>query len=525
MTSRNHQLLHSFDGGWATDFGSYYDADLRTGNVSIPFLVEAQNVVYRLDGGPRKAPGTARLNSAALNSGAVIKGLVDLWLSGTGGSSTQHRVLHSSTFAMKDDADGAFTNIKTGLEADKIPSYSMYGDLLIYTSDSTTDVPQSWDGTTNQDLAGSPPNFAFSVVHKNRIWAAGVAANPSKVYYSALNNAESWTGAGSGDIDVDTDDGDRITGLVSHKDVLWIFKGPNKGSIQRITGSAPTGNDPFAKRPFTKGVGAVWHNSIFRFRDDIGFLWSDGNVYSLTAVERFGDFTETSLTRPIRTWIDDHVNFSRLQHAWAATLDAQGAVLFTLAIDSSTNNNAMLMLDYRSEPVRWSRWDAFSGGCVAQVVDPDDSSRRTIMSGGNDGFVRKHYQTDRSIDGLTSISYRVTTPSTDYGLPFHVKTLESLGLLLVARGISNIQLSWDRDVGATQSQAIAQEGGATLDTFELDVDVMGGIVSKFRFAETEEGGEFRLIAYTVSDAQVGVDVELSRLAASISVGSIATEDI
>ncbi len=520
----NAHILHSFNGGWATDFGTYYEAG-GGDTIPIPFLLEAQNVVYRLDGGPRKAPGTTKLNSAALASGAEIMGLADFWISGTGGSSTQHRVLHVGTVVMKDDADGSFANINTGMEDAKIPNYSTFGDLLIYTSNGNTDVPQSWDGTTNQNLAGTPPNFAFSVVHKGRVWASGVAANPSKVYYSALNNPEDWTGAGSGDINIDSDDGDRVTGLISHKEVLFVFKGPNKGSIHRITGSAPTGSDPFARRTFSEEVGAVWQNSIFRFRDDVGFMWSDGNIYSLTAVERFGDFAQAALTRPIRSWLDDHLRFSRLQFAWAATLDTQGAVLFTVAIDGSTNNNIMLMMDYRSDPVRWSRWDAFSGGSVALIVDPTDNNRHILMAGGNDGFVRKLYQASRSIDGLTGINYKVRTPFTDYGAVFHIKTLEHIGLMLVPKGNTTVQVGWERDSGSSQTQQISQSGGAVLGSFVLGTDKLSGASSALRLSEPEEGGEFRLISYTITDAQVNVDVEINRIAASISLGAVATENI
>ena len=517
-------ILHEFDGGWATDFGSYYDSG-PDNTVKIPFLLEAQNVIYRLSGGPQKAPGTTKLNSAALASGAEIMGLKDVWFSGTGGSSTQHRVLHVGTVVMKDDADGSFANINTGMEDAKIPNYCVYGDLLIYTSNGNTDVPQSWDGTTNQNLAGTPPNFAFSVVHKGRVWASGVAANPSRVYYSALNNAEDWVGAGSGEINIDSDDGDRVTGLISHKDSLFIFKGPNKGSIHRIFGSAPTGSDPFRRVPFSEEIGCVWQNSLFRFRDDVGFLWSDGNVYSLTAVDQFGDFESASLTRPIRSWLDDHLNFSRLQYAWAATLDTHGAVLFTVATDTQTNNNIMLMMDYRFQPVRWSRWDAFSGGCVAHIVDPTDSNRHTIMSGGNDGFVRKHYQETRTVDTTTAINYRVKTPFTDYGVPFNTKILENAGTLIRPKGGFNLTFGWDRDSGPSQTHPISQSGGAQLGSFVMGTSRLGGTTSKWRFVELDEGGEFRLISFTVSDAQVGVDVELERIAATVSLGGVATEDL
>ena len=152
------------------------------------------------------------------------------------------------------------------------------------------DVPRSWDQTTAQNLAGTPPRFSFGVSHKNRAWAAGVYATPSRLHYSANVDPEDWIGAGSGSIDIDPNDGDMITGLVSHKDELFVFKGPNKGSIHRIIGSSPTGSDAFSRKNFVKGLGACWHNAIFPFGDDIGFVSQYGSVHSLSATAAYGTF-------------------------------------------------------------------------------------------------------------------------------------------------------------------------------------------------------------------------------------------
>ncbi len=541
MSTKNRHILHSFGGGWATDLGTYYAASSSQDAV-IPFLLEARNVIYNLDKGPRKAPGTVPLNDPpvaaegvrlgtfilgldVLSTPIIIKGLVDFWRSGTAGVATQQRVLHIGAEVHHDDANGIFKTIKSGLEVDAIPSYTIFGDFLIYASTSTVDVPQRYNGTANQDLAGTPPNFSFSVVHKGRVWAGGVAATPSRLFYSALNKPEDWIGAGSGTIDIDTDDGDQITGLVSHKDALWIFKGPNKGSIHRVVGSAPTGEDPFALRNFTREIGAVGHNSIFRFRDDIGFLWSDGSVYSLTAVELFGDFSKAALTRAIRTFIDEHLNFSRLQHAWAATLDTQGAVVFTLPIDGSLINNIMLMMDYREDPPLWSLWDAFSGGCIAPIIDSADRDRHILMAGGNDGVVRKLYQSQRSIDGTGAIPFKIRTPFTDYGSAFNVKTVEALGLLLVPHLFTgDVELGWERDSGGLQTVSL-ELGGAKLGLLVLGTDVLGTEFPQFRFAETEEGGEFRLLSFTASNDELDVDADVNRIAAAISFDSVATEVI
>ena len=524
MPSQDIFVTHLFAGGWATDFGP--SASVQLGDVvPIPFLRDAENVLYELDGGLHKMPGTTKLNSAELQSGAVIKGLFDYWDTGTGASSTQHRIIHVDTTIKKDDADGTFTDLFTGHTAGAVPSYSVLEDILIIANDNVSDVPVSWDGTTAQNLAGTPPNFAFSVTHKNRSWAAGVEANSSRLYFSVLLDPEDWAGAGSGSIDIDPRDGDRITAIASHRDELWVFKGPYKGSIHRITGSAPTGDDGFARTTFATGVGAVGQNTLFRYADDLGFVWSDGSIRSLAVTEQFGGFLETSLSRPINFgFIDERINKARLKHAWAATDGARGIVVFTVPIDASTNNNAVISMDFRFSPPRWSFLSGLAQSCVASVVDASDNNRRIVMFGGNDGFVRKWGRRTRTNDG-TGISAKVTSPQMDYGLPGHLKVLSAASLGLQPKASDNVTFGWQRDGFAQQTQTVSQGGGAVLDSFTLDVDTLGGSLFSNRFMDLEEGDEFHSVSYQALHSANNIDFEVHSIGARLTVpGTFSTEN-
>ena len=531
MTTKELFIRHLFDGGWATDFGPTTDAvPDNAGILRLPFLVDAENCIYELDGGPHKTPGTTKLNSTVLEAGAVIKGLFDFWISGVGGSSTQHRVLHASTKIKRDDADGVFTDLFTGLVSDAVPSYAILEDLLVIASDAVADAPKSWDGTTAQNLAGTPPNFSFAETHQNRMWAAGVPTTPSRLHFSALLDPADWIGAGSGNIDIDPNDGDRITAIASHKNELWVFKGPHKGSIHRITGSAPTGDDAFARTTFIKGLGAVGHNTIFRFRDDLGFIWSDGTVHSLAATAAFGDFNEAALSRPINKYIREHLNFNRLKHAWAQNWTDFGFVLFALPVDGSSTNNILLMMDYRfTNGVRWAPWPAFAGGALTSVVDQTSSDRRIVMLGGNDGFVRKLGQAARSIDGATSIGIKVTTPHLTYGSPIVMKTISRGSIGMAPKNDGSITFGWERDDFAQQTKTVDQGGTdvlapAAANQFTLGTSTLGGARFVDRFFDLEEGGEFRSVQYQVSNAVNNEDVEIHSLSAGISGGSWSLEN-
>lgn len=518
-------VKHVFGGGWATDYGPSAPATIDlSGKVVLPWLNQADNVMYELDGGPHKCLGCTA-DTSALESGADIMGIFDAWFSGTAGTPVQHRILHVGTKVKKDNADNTFTDLFTGQTAGAVPSYCMFEDLLIVSNDSGSDVPKSWDLTTAQSLAGTPPTFSTCRVHKNRAWAFGAIANPSRLYYSVSLTGADWAGAGSGSIDIDPADGDVIKGIVSHRNDLWVFKGPNKGSIHRITGSAPTGTDAFARITFAKGVGSVNQASITAYANDVAFMWRDGSVRTLSATNNFGDFEMTSLTREITTWLRDHLNVNALRFAQAVAWPAYSLILFALPIDASTSNNIILAMDYRFDPPRWSPWVSYNQTTsLGSAISLATNKALTVLAGGTDGKLRTLGSSTRTIDTSTSISYNVKTPFVDYDLPSHMKTIEGGSLTLNPKTSGNVTFGWQRDFAAQQTIAFSQGGTSVLDSFLLDTDLLGGgqFYNAF-FRCNEEGGEFRAIQYNVADNVAGQDIELHAISALITIGAESFE--
>lgn len=531
-TVSKRTLRHFFGGGWATDFGPSADVSPdAVGKVVIPFLVDAENTLFELDGGPHKIGGTTRVNTTALQSGAAILGLYDYWRQGTAGSTARRRVAHVGTVVLADADDASFvTTLASGFQSGSVPSYCTFDDLLIFSSDSTVDVPRSWDQTTAQNLAGTPPRFSFCVAHKNRAWAAGVYANPSRLYYSANVDPEDWTGAGSGSIDVDPNDGDMITGVRSHKDELWVFKGPNKGSIHRVIGSSPTGSDAFARKIFVQGLGACWHNAIFAFADDIGFVSQYGSVHSLAATAAYGDFFEAALSRPINKEIGNTLNYNRLRFIQAATDPLSGLVYLTASWNASSTNNVVIVMDFRAAPevIRWSRVPAYAFASLATFVDTNGVRR--VLGGDYAGFMRRLNIVDRSLDTATAYSYRVTTPHLNYGFPIVMKTLEQGSVGIQPRGSFNFTFGWTRDSNAQQTLTLAQGGAdvlgpASANEFTLNTSALAGSRYADVFHEFgEQGGEFRSVQYQVTQGGLNQDMEVHSLSASITVGAESTEN-
>lgn len=523
-------IRHLFAGGWASDFGPTTDtAPDANGFLRLPFLVDAEDVLYELDGAPHLAPGTTKL-STQLESGAVVKGLYDFWITGSTGTPVQHRVCHVGTKIKKDNANGTFTDLITGLTSGAIPSYAILDDLLLMCNG--VDTPKSWDGTTAGNAAGSPPSkLGWAVRHQNRLFGGGDAANPSRLYYSVNLSGADWAGSGSGSIDIDPDDGDGLTGAASFKNQLILFKGPNKGAIHILTGSAPTGSDPFARSTFVQGVGAVGINSIFPYGDDLGWLWSDGSIRTLSVTNQYGDYRESALSSPIHKWISDHVNFSRLKHAHAVSWPQYGLVLLAIAIDGSTNNNAILAMDYRFAPVRWSFLRSFgaAGGALARVIDASQNSKLLVMGGGTDGYIRKFGAPSRSIDDASSLAGRVTTPYLTYGLPLMKKTIVAGALGIAPKNNGDLIFAWTRDNNAQQMDTVAQGGSdvlgaAAANQFTLDTSALGGSQFVDRFFPLDTGGEFRSIQFQILGGGLGEDFELHSLSAQVEPGASSLEN-
>lgn len=528
MASSSKFLKHLFGGGWETDRGPTAFVDVSaTGKVVLPWLNECENALYELDGGPHKMPGCTKNNAVALESGARVCGIYDAWITGVAGSPAQHRIMNIGTKIKKDNADDTFTDLFTGMTAGAVPCYAMLEDLLVMSNDSGVDVPKSWDGTTAQNLAGTPPTFAFSVEHGNKLWAAGVKSAPSRLYYSVDFLPADWAGAGSGYIDISPSDGDGITGLASYRGQLWVFKGPKKGSIHRISGTSPSGTDPFARSTFVKGMGSANHNGIVSFGNDLGFTWSDGTFHTLSGIQQYGDYDDTAASRPINSWIRDHVNRTKLSQVQTVDWPEYGVVLIAIPIDASVVPNCLLMMDYRFDPPRWAKWKDYNMvTALAQAVGTDSSIKRVILAGSTGGFLRTLTSSTRAIDTTTSVPYNVVTPYIDYDLPARMKTLEGASICLNPKNDSIVTVSVSRDGGAATSDTVTQGGGgAVLGVFMLGTDVLGGGLFKERFTRlSEAGGEFRCIQYQILENTTG-DIEMHSFSSQITPGAESYENL
>ncbi len=502
-----------FGGGWATDFGTAYEgAPDGAGLLAVPWCLAAENVTFNLKGWPRKIGGSTRLNATAVTEGASVaqtfQGLIDYWKQGTAGSEAQDRVAVVGTKYMKEDVDGTWDDIVTGKETGKHPCFTIFKDDCIISTTSNTDVPYVWDQSAGAILGGTPPNFAFAVVHKNRVFAAGVATNPSRLYYCELLGHEDWTGDGAGSIDVDPDDGDRITGLASHKGVLVIFKGPHKLSIHILKGASPSGDDPFALEPFiTSGVGAAGHNSIVRVGtpgggEDLVFV-SPSGVHSLQATANYGNFTEAFLSAPIQTYFTDSVNQATLGTVWGVNYAEARCLVWSVSASGATAKTKYLVYHYGFTPARWTLWTGYvNAHCLALL---EASNRKRLYAGLTTGFVEQLHTATRTTAAATAYTAKVQTPYLAFGDLGGLASIEQAYLGLVPKS-AELTVATRFDRSGEQTALVDQSGGGALwGTARWGVDTWGG--ARRVVKPLEVPGVFREASFEFRQGTSGGDME------------------
>ncbi len=410
--------------------------------------------------------------------------------------------------------DGVFDEI-TGsatFGTNVIPVFCQARDLLtIWFSDNSTPLKFNQSGNV-ATLGGSPPAGRGAEFHVNRIWTWGDNSNPSVLTYGSSSSAEDFTGADTGTISVDPEDGDRIIRAVSHKGRLVVFKGPNYGSIHMIAGTAPTGTDAFSRTLLIRGLALQSPNGIVAVGDDLWFLCHDG-VYSLAATVKFGNFATAALTfqRPGARFFLNSVNRSRLNRSWAVHYAQKNCVLFTMASSGNGFENRVLCLSYIDmarglQPSLWTRT------CLSAAIriHPTTTAREPVF-GNTAGRVLRQDVAARNIETSTSYSFRVRTPQLIMvehdasGRPRGDQPvmLRRAFLRTQSTGNYDITMRLARDEKAAESYTFNQsQTGFLLGTDVLGTGVLGSS-SNMQLVSTDIAGECR--AVSVELVQGGLD--------------------
>lgn len=179
-------LLNDFSGGWNSKW-AINDTNLEP-NQS-PYMVNADYAArYALT----KRRGTALVGDENTNAGS-IKSIYNFRK--TDGSEV---LIKSYGTVLQYLNSGTWTDFKTGLTADLKFDFVSNGALVALSNG--TDNYATWDGTTYTEYASAPKATILAVAYF-KVFAAGVASVPSRLYYSDTGSFTSFSGGASGNTD------------------------------------------------------------------------------------------------------------------------------------------------------------------------------------------------------------------------------------------------------------------------------------------------------------------------------------
>lgn len=243
---------------------------------------------------PRTRPGTEFVNKTNQYFNSMFMFLK------SNNPNSPFLIMSSPTAGIFQSGDGGatITDITGGMDTTYPWYFKTMNDTAIGVSQGKS--PIKWDGTaaTVSTLNASAPLGKYIEIWNSRCWIAD-NTNPNRVYFSKVGDSTDWTTSGvsgAGFIEVGYNDGDIITGLVAHRERLFILK--KYHIYQIITANPNTDNTLWRLELFTKEGGCISNRSIQLLNNDILFL-SENGVVSLNTIQTWGDFTRSVISRKI----------------------------------------------------------------------------------------------------------------------------------------------------------------------------------------------------------------------------------
>ena len=278
-------------------------------------------------------------------------------------------------------------------------------------------APVKFNGSTVSALGGGPPVAAFTELHNERVFMAGSAANPDRVYYSASFAPESWNvDIESGYIDLPSWDGGRIREIKSLFGDLVVFK---DFGLYRIYGTYP---GEFGVEKINSNVGCInKHTIAFNgetcfFLNHIGLCTYNGMSAKLIEDKRLKA-------------VFDRVDFNRINEA--KLYDYFGKLYMFLPMDE----DCVIEYDYTSGVILRKK-----GFKVKQFFSDKDGMY--IIDG--DGYVCKY--NSGSFFGDKGISCYWKSRDYDLGGKGEVKNV--MYLCMTAKGSGRVRVCINTDKGS-----------------------------------------------------------------------------
>ena len=432
--------------------------------------------------GRRKRGGTAHIGDAAYD--AAISGTPQIM------GAYQFRLRNGTAYLIVAADDGKVyrahdTTIKaSGMSTSNFYDFETFeNELYIVDGEST---PEKWTGSGNtstltsvpSDWSGDGPQWIAKHGRgvSERLWAGGLTAYPHRVYASVSGDGDDFSNTNVTTIDIETGDGFGIIGAVEYGDRLLCF---GKRKVYVIDDSsldtAEWGYDD-----------AQWEGGAANFRlivktpNDIVAMMEDGEIYSVTSAEQYGDYKLASLTKDsfMHNWIKQYCRLSYINHFHSVYDPALRAIrIFVVRAGQTTVDTALVYFIDRAPKEAWAiqgnqdSTSGFSASCSAIVrVGTGDYQ---VYTGGYAGLLWRLEQANRN-DNDEAYYAGFKTPNMAFDNPRVTKKYASGRVIMEPKGDYDLTIdSWIDGIQQTQ-RTISMAGiGGTL-PFVLGTDLLGG---------------------------------------------------
>lgn len=371
-------------------------------------------------------------------------------------------------------------------------------------SDSTLVTPMPLD---NEPM----PVCKYMTYYRGRIFAAGKASNPMRLYFSNADEIEVWETENF--IDIGEGDGHPITGIESYGNAIIIHKNDGRGQgtiwllyIADSTGTASPDNWYLTKSPSAYGgqsdkALAFFNNVLFFLNRNGGYAFTGQDIALNAAYSDVGQFGVDAMTYDIEPDIKGVPN---------AYIDRSAAINFDnklyLAVPygpSATKNNRIYVFDY----VRASSETRNSGAWT--YLDDIPANNFTIHEGelyfGSSEFDGKVYRFDSDLynynSGAIDSYYWTAAISGQESHRDFTKVFRHVFLTVSTPGDWDMTLTYRVDFDDTndRTETINLNGGGSLwGTLVWDDGEWGGSLEKKKFRINLSGAVGKVIQFKFS---------------------------
>ena len=296
--------------------------------------IDIQNFYFDEKGSITKREGSAKYNATAIDANPIIS-LFRFYKSST---AFKEALCVSGTNIYKgDDGAGTWTSIQSGLTAEKPCSFAVWQEICYIWNG--YDSPMQYDGTAVSSVSGTPPQGKYLVFRKERLYVAGDPNNPNRLYFCNTGDPTTWD-TGTNYIDIRSDDGDWITGILPLGDTLVIYK---NNSVWALAG---TSLSDFFLSMISPDVGCMAPETLVSYQTYHIFYHRRG-VFSFNGTER------SLLSDKITPRMED-INKDYIESFSGGVYKDQYWISLTKS--GETQNDEVYLLD-----LRFGSWTYFAG--------------------------------------------------------------------------------------------------------------------------------------------------------------------